>query len=503
MRAEQIMDALGDLDLALLEECEAYTAERVKRRRQLRYAASGLCAVLVMGLGIRMLPIFARMTTDSAAVEHAKDEAEISVTITQSTQAETGVKDDDLYGSTKDAVDFVEESYGGVGAPSEPVDDVLRDECAEEEMVEDVPAEEAPIEAPAADASEETFVVDQYSDKILSETESVTELPMLSVSVGDGGYGFEGILLYEEDVRCSVNLLDTYGTPETLPVYRNLAFYDMSGKPVYLSDAEMLAIGSDYAESLGFEVLSYETADPWEDEDIEDYVILQTTGGELRVDGSGNAVIEFASPVPIPADLSLDRDTDADTAEKTAAYLTEQYQALLSDAEYEVITTVSRTFTGEQHRSVYIYPIGETAGETYVNRDFSEVTFYSGGDAENTLGMIQIANRRLSAEEIGQYPLIDETAATEMLAAGEYITTVPAEYLGADSITEDMILSCELEYRLSNLDTYFIPYYHFYVRLDGFPKNHAEGLTNYGGYWVPAVHPDYLGFDIGCEMPFN
>lgn len=510
MNAEQIMEALGDIDLAMLEECEAYTAAQAKRRRQLRYLASGICAVLAIGIGVRMLPIFSRMTSDSAASENLKDEAEISITVTQSTQSETGEQDKYQYSSIQDSIHADEDVYGGVGAPLETADDVLRDECAEEEFVEeapaeDAPAEDAPVEEPAA-ATEDNSASDQYKDKILTEEESVLELPMLNPNFASGGFGFEGILLYEEDVYSSVNLLDIYGTPETLPVYKNLAIYDMSGKPVYLSDDKMLAIGIDYANALGFEVLSYETAYAWEeeDEDIEDRVILQTSGAEIRVDGSGDATIDFTSPIPLPAGMSLDRDTDANTAENTAAYLTEQYQALLSDAEYGVITTVSRTFTGEQHRSVYAYPIGKTAAETYVNRDFSEVTFYSGhGDTENTLGMIRISDRRRSVEEIGQYPLISEEEAAEMLAAGEYITTVPAEYLSEDGITEDRILSCELEYRVSNIDAFCIPYYHYYVQLDRFPENYAEGLKDYGGYWVPAVHPDYLDPDTVWDGRFN
>jgi len=423
MNADQIIDALGDIDLAMLEECEAYTAERAKRRRQLRYMASGICAVLAIGIGIRMLPIFGRMTSDSAAVENMNDEAEIIVATTQTTKAEPSEQDQYQYSSTQDSMTFDDGSYGGVAAPLETADDALRDEHVEEEAIEEAPMDEPPAEAPSADASVsvENFVADQYKDKILSEAESSIELPMLKPNFAPGAFGFEGILLYEDDVRSNVNLLDLYGTPETLPVYRNLAFYDLSGKPVYLSDEEMLAMGTDYAKALGFDVLSYETAYSWEDEDIEDYVILQTSGAEIRVDGSGDATIDFTSPIPLPAGLSLDRDADVQTAENTAAYLTEQYEALLSDAEYEVITTVSRSFTGEQNRSVSIYPIGDSAAETYVNRDFSEVTFYGGdGDAGTTLGTIRIANRRLSAEEIGQYPLISEEEATEMLAALQF-----------------------------------------------------------------------------------
>ena len=301
MNADQLMDALGEIDLAMLEECEAYTAERVRRRRQLRYLASGICAVLAIGIGVRMLPIFGRMTSDSAAAENIKDEAEISVTATQSTQAEVSEQEKYQYSSTQDVHEYLEDTYGGAGVPLETVDDVLRDACDV-----DVPAEEAPIEEPAdVPASVENSASDQYQDKILAEEESVSALPMLNPNFAPGGFGFEGILLYEEDVYSSVNLLDIFGTPETLPVYKNLAFYDLSGKPVYLSDDEMIAMGNGFAQTLGFEVLSYETANAWEDEDIEDYVTMQTSGGEIRVEGNGNTTIVFASPIPLPAGLSL------------------------------------------------------------------------------------------------------------------------------------------------------------------------------------------------------
>ena len=505
MNADQLMDALGEIDLAMLEECEAYTAERARRRRQLRYLASGICAVLAIGIGVRMLPIFGRMTSDSAAAENIKDEAEISVTATLSTQAEVSEQEKYQYSSTQDVHEYLEDTYGGAGVPLETVDDVLRDACEVDVPAVEAPMDDAPIEESAdVPASEGDSAFDQYQDKTLSEEESVLELPMLNPNFAPGGFGFEGILLYEEDVYSSVNLLDIYGTPETLPVYKNLAFYDMSGKPVYLSDDEMIAMGNGYAQTLGFDVLSCETAYSWEDEDIEDYVTMQTSGGEIRVEGNGDTTIVFASPIPLPAGLSLGRDTDAHTALQTAAYLTESYKALLSDADYEVFTKVFRSYLGEQHRSVHAYPIGDSAAEAYVNRNFSEVTFYGGdGDAAATLGMIRIANRRLSAEEIGQYPLISEEEAMERLAAGEYITTVPAEYLAEDGITEDMILSCELEYRVSNIDKFSMPYYHYYVRLDRFPALDVEGLKHYGGYWVPAVHPDYLDPDTVWDGRFN
>ena len=253
MRADPIMDAMSDIDLTLLEECEAYTMECARRRRQLRYAASGICAVLAISIGIQMLPIFSRMTSDSAASEHMKDEAEIQTTASLPTQEEqTSVDTDLLYSGSEYTEDGDEVT---IDVLIETNDDILRDEyndVAEEELAED-----APVEEPANDAaaSVENTVSDQNIDKTLSEEESVMGLPLLNPSIASGSFGFEGIHLYDGELPANYNLLDVYGTPQTLPVYKNLAFYDQSGLPVYLDDETMLQMGRTYAEYFGFEVL--------------------------------------------------------------------------------------------------------------------------------------------------------------------------------------------------------------------------------------------------------
>ncbi|MBR5870650.1 MAG: hypothetical protein IKZ09_06400, partial [Clostridia bacterium] len=103
---------------------------------------------------------------------------------------------------------------------------------------------------------------------------------------------------------------------------------------------------------------------------------------------------------------------------------------------------------------------------------------------------------------LGDYPLISKDEATQRLLDGYFITTVPSEYYDENGITEDAIISCELTYHTGNLDAYFLPYYHFYVQIED-AYNQAEGLNRYGGFWVPAVHPDYLDPETVRDSRFN
>ena len=55
-----------------------------------------------------------------------------------------------------------------------------------------------------------------------------------------------------------------------------------------------------------------------------------------------------------------------------------------------------------------------------------------------------------AAEKVGDYPLIDAETARCLLLNGDYITTVPSEYLRDGTITEPQIAKTELVYRTGN-----------------------------------------------------
>ncbi|MBR5869397.1 MAG: hypothetical protein IKZ09_00030, partial [Clostridia bacterium] len=380
MKAYDILEALGEIDDTLLAACEDYTTARAARRKTWMCTAAGVCAVLLLAVGIRVLPALQRVSSDTAAPE-----MDSATEIMQTEAAVENENDSPLYSGADNA--------GGIIPPvgSSP-SDALRDEIAQEPPLKNTEAtplpeeaEESPVvEAPAVDeapaevpAEDDVEITVSTAEKVETEADTDAQLPMLSVGFADGGYGFEGILLYEDDIRCNDPLLDVYGTPEALPVYENLAYSDMSGTPLYLSDDAMLRMGLDCAEMLGFAVLSQETTYRGDDVDIDgDIVRLETDGGEIEVQGDGLITIRLDRAVILPDGLALGDDTDIETAEESIVYLTRHFGMLLADAEYQPVITLSRSFDGEAHRTFSAYPIGETAADNYLNKSFALVTFY-------------------------------------------------------------------------------------------------------------------------------
>ena len=249
--------------------------------------------------------------------------------------------------------------------------------------------------------------------------------------------------------------------------------------------------------------MSYDTKWDWDDEDIPgDLVRIDTTYAEIFVEGNGETTIRFKEEKELAENGSLAEDIDFGTAEKMLARLSELYINLIGGKDVQYDIRHDRMFDGSPIRSYSVFPVTEDARTTYLNASFATVTFGPGGSGG--LGSLQIKNGLHAAERIGDYPLISEEEATKRLLDGCYLTSVPSEYLADGEVTEEAILSCELTYHNTQADTHFITYYHYYVRLDEFSDNgSAEDLVTYGGYWVPAVHPDYLDPDTVWDGRFN
>ena len=105
----------------------------------------------------------------------------------------------------------------------------------------------------------------------------------------------------------------------------------------------------------------------------------------------------------------------------------------------------------------------------------------------------EIKSREL-ARIIGEFldTLTLENRVIFMLLNGEYITTVPSEYLHDTGISEEMIAKEELVYRTENVNEIFMPYYRYYIELKESGLEMADGLKLYGVYYVPAVSAEYL-----------
>ena len=104
--------------------------------------------------------------------------------------------------------------------------------------------------------------------------------------------------------------------------------------------------------------------------------------------------------------------------------------------------------------------------------------------------MIRIFHKNLT-KKIGDYPIITKESATKELISGNYFTTCPYSFTD-----ETYIAKSELVYHTSEYESYFIPFYCFYVEL---PEEKMDnGLKTYGTYYVPAVEPSYIS-----DLPVN
>ena len=154
------------------------------------------------------------------------------------------------------------------------------------------------------------------------------------------------------------------------------------------------------------------------------------------------------------------------------------------------VSYASYDFAGEASRSwgtCFVYDAAGDDVQTILNYSFRRL-------GVNPDGGIRWQDDLLTAEKLGDYPVISLAEATERLRRGRFQTSAPAEYLPQGGIGEERIGTAELVYRTGPDEEVLLPYYRFYVLLSGASEDAgaAEGLQSYGACYVPALADDYL-----------
>lgn len=253
-----------------------------------------------------------------------------------------------------------------------------------------------------------------------------------------------------------------------LPVYRDCTGGEKTHfLPVYLSAAQTEQIGRQAAANLGLTVTRVRT------ETVSDYsavtdaaigglpvrTVLQCSGAEISVSGSGTADIWFTMPMSIPAAAQ----------ENPGAYLASEYAALLQyhDAGY--------------YCENYGYPVwvvyekSADPAQMLTNASLSRAEFRCSSDG--VLNAVTLYRPLCAAEYLGDYPVISEQNARAKLLAGQSLTSVtPDEY--PDGIKAEQILRVIPEYLHCGSGELILPCYRYYVALT------AETC---GVFYVPAV----------------
>ena len=196
------------------------------------------------------------------------------------------------------------------------------------------------------------------------------------------------------------------------------------------------------------------------------------------------AAIFFEPAMSLPDSYNFTHFAPYEDIATAAEYLKKEYQNLIGIDNPKInISGGGYNIYQQQSYEISFFDNSGDAIDQIIQYNFNPVTFYC--DDDGKLFLIRIYHPDLS-HKAGDYPIISAEEAAKLLLNGNYITTVPYEMPGADSVVK-----VELIYRTEPYEKYYMPYYRFYVEL---PPEMAgkNGLKDFGAYYVPAVEKTYL-----------
>lgn len=349
------------------------------------------------------------------------------------------------------------------------------------------------------------------------------ELASISPEIGAEGMGFEGISAYEDEFLKKADPVIGKTDFTALPVFKNRA-YSKFISTVYFDLETLNDIAENAAKALGIGIEStdveyawrrlgnsyedilkiYEDAPPEKNPTVDikaDSISVLTAkcsgekynceSIEIEVCGNGTAKISFLG---CPEDLikKFESAVDEESTESLNLELAEKFSGLLQFASPKVSVSEDISYyKGEKLYTSFVYELSDDPVENLLNYYFKTAEF-SAVYNENRLN-IYLEQKLSAAEYLGDYPVISQQQAEDMLLSGKYISTVPDDLIKNGRISDEDVKMVQLVYRNGN-EKYYQPYYKFYVEISlRYPNpDRPQGLKEYGVFYVPAVEPQYL-----------
>lgn len=316
------------------------------------------------------------------------------------------------------------------------------------------------------------------------------DLPKLTVEFKSNGMGFEGYMYYSPDEIENGNPWNSDTVIDTLPVYKNLSYDPLGvGIPTGLSQEKMLENLNTVLEFFGIKDTAQITYDNGDGEEITQ-IIATSDFCKITSYAHGEIAITFTPSLKLPDTLNMTfHSTSDEEAAATLEYLCNKYSMILGFKESEyIIDAGDYNIYGERTRDYEAYDASGDEISDIINYNLYSARFSC--DDDGKLWIIRLATDSDIYEEIGNYPIITQEEARELLLSGNYATSVPWEMPG-----EEYIVKVELIYRTSRLEQIAMPYYRFYVDVtdcEGFGTNNDADLRTYGAYYVPAISGEYI-----------
>lgn len=334
--------------------------------------------------------------------------------------------------------------------------------------------------------------------------ETAAERPMLTISenVSDG-MGFESYRAYDISELVNANPWNDSLDISTLPVYHNPLTYDENFIASGADFDKMHELLLEVADRLGLDSEKLDITDDAPDKETRKMItesfkiagkkvpegyfnptklLAEENGFRIEVDQTMTATIFFDPAQSLPEKYHFTYRSSYEDILSTAEYLKQEYKDLIG-IDNPQINIYGGNYNDqlEQTYSIEFFDANGSETEQILNYNFNRIAFYC--DDSGKLFMARIHQPDLS-QKAGDYPIITSEKAEELLASGNYITNVPDEMPGLEYVSK-----VELVYHSETYDTYFMPYYCFYVEL---PEKEENGLKTYGAYYVPAVKGDYI-----------
>lgn len=193
-----------------------------------------------------------------------------------------------------------------------------------------------------------------------------------------------------------------------------------------------------------------------------------------------------------------DKKITSGDAEQRMKKFAENYNNLLRMENPVPSILRDYSYYGDAHTSCYIYDNSSDHLTALLNYSFNQTQLYTADGNIN----IRINNAIPTDNVIGMYPIIDEETAFENLMNGDYVTSVWEEEYIPDGFTEEDVTFCGVQYKRTGDYQYWLPYYRYLIKLDHDISDIPDNLDEYGGYYVPAVQPEYIQ-NINPETAFN
>lgn len=319
------------------------------------------------------------------------------------------------------------------------------------------------------------------------------QLPMLTVSQNESGaWGYEAYCAYDISELVSSNPWSEKTDLTVLPVYQNVQTGDRTEMEAWAEEiAGRLGISGDWKITWEQGQADKITGQMMESENK---LTLKADGVTVDVDSSMTAQILLEPAVALPEGYDFHHYSSYENIASVAEFLKQEYKELIGFAEPQInICGGDYDFYGRQMYQIEFFEGAAAETEQILRYHFNRVSFYC--DDDGKLFLIRLSQQDLSGK-VADYPIITSSAAEALLTDGKYITSVPYEMPGKRYIRKG-----ELVYRTGKSETYWMPYYRFYVELP--EQELSNGLKTYAAYYVPAVHESYISNMPVWDGSFN